>query len=54
MRQDNNRVITGAAAACLLAAIKLEAIWQPGRLKDAALGNQLTYYSAYELAREFF
>ena len=40
-------------AACLLAAIKLEAIWQPGRLKDAALGNQLTYYSAYELAREY-
>ena len=40
-------------AACLLAAIKLEAVWQPGRLKDAALGNQLTYYSAYELAREY-
>ena len=40
-------------AACLLAAIKLEAVWQPGRQKDAALGNQLTYYSAYELAREY-
>ena len=40
-------------AACLLAAIKLEAVWQPGRQKDAALGSQLTYYSAYELAREY-
>lgn len=40
-------------AACLLAAMKLNAVWQPGRQKDAALGNQLTYYSAYELAREY-
>ena len=40
-------------AACLLAAMKLSAVWQPGRQKDAALGNQFTYYSAYELAREY-
>ena len=40
-------------AACLLAAIKLKAVWQPGRQKDAALEKQLTYYSAYELAREY-
>ena len=40
-------------APCLLAAIKLEAVWQPGRQKDAALGNQLTYYSTYELARKY-
>ena len=40
-------------AACLLATMKLNAVWQPGRQKDAALGNQLTYYSAYELAREY-
>ena len=33
--------------------MKLNAVWQPGRQKDAALGNQLTYYSAYELAREY-
>ena len=40
-------------AACLLAAMKLKAVWQPGRQKDAALGCHLTYYSAYELAGEY-
>ena len=40
-------------AACLLAAMKLNAVWQPGRQKDAALGSQLTYYSAYELATKY-
>ena len=40
-------------AACLLVAMKLNAVWQPGQQKAAALGNQLTYYSAYALAREY-
>ena len=40
-------------AACLLAAMKLNAVWQPGRQKDAALDHQLTYYSAYELAVKY-
>ena len=40
-------------AACLLAAMKLNAVWQPGGQKDATLGNQLTYYSAYELATKY-
>lgn len=37
-------------AACLLAAMKLDAVWQPGKQKAAALGDRLTYYTAYELA----
>ena len=41
------------SGACLLAAMKLNAVWQPGRQKDAALGHQLAYYSAYELATEY-
>lgn len=40
-------------ATCLLAAMKLNAVWQPGQQKEAALGKQLTYYSAYELATKY-
>ena len=38
-------------AACLLAAMRLGAIWQPGSPKEAATGEQLVYFSTYELAK---
>ena len=40
-------------AACLLAAMKLDAVWQPGKQKAAALGDRLTYYTAYELTSKY-
>ena len=40
-------------AACLLAAMKLGAIWQPGSQKESAIGEQLVYFSAYELAQKY-
>ena len=40
-------------AACLLAAMKLRAIWQPGSQKESAIGEQLVYFSAYELAQKY-
>ena len=40
-------------AACLLAAMRLGAFWQPGQKKDAVLGKWLTYYSAYELTTRY-
>lgn len=36
-------------AACLLAAMKLGAVWKPGKARDAAHGKQLVYYSTYQL-----
>ena len=38
-------------AACLLAAMRLGAIWQPGSPKESATGEQLVYFSTYELAK---
>ena len=40
-------------AACLLTAMKLGAIWKPGKAKDAARGKQLVYYSTYQLNKSF-
>lgn len=40
-------------AACLLAAMKLGAVWKPGKARDAAHGKQLVYYSTYQLNRSF-
>ena len=40
-------------AACLLAAMKLGAIWKPGKARDAARGKQLVYYSTYQLNKSF-
>lgn len=40
-------------AACLLAAMKLGAIWKPGKTRDAAHGKQLVYYSTYQLNKSF-
>lgn len=40
-------------AACLLAAMKLGAIWKPGKARDAARGKQLVYYSTYQLNKRF-
>ena len=40
-------------ATCLLAAMRLGAIWQPGSQKESAMGKQLTYFSAYELAKKY-
>ena len=40
-------------AACLLAAIKLGAVWKPGKARDAAQGKQLVYYSTYQLNKSF-
>lgn len=39
-------------AACLLAAMKLGAIWQPRSQKESAMGEQLVYFSAYELTQK--
>lgn len=40
-------------AACLLAAMKLGAVWKPGKARDAAHGKQLVYYSTYQLNKSF-
>ena len=40
-------------AACLLAAMKLGAVWKPGKARDAARGKQLVYYSTYQLNKSF-
>ena len=40
-------------AACLLAAMRLGAIWQPGSPKESATGEQLVYFSTYELAKKY-
>ena len=40
-------------AACLLTAMRLRAIWQPGNQKESATGEQLIYFSAYELAQKY-
>ena len=40
-------------AAYLLAAMKLGAIWQPGGQKESAAGEQLTYFSTYELTQTY-
>ena len=40
-------------AACLLAAEKLGAVWRPGKQKEALLGKELVYYSAYEIRKLF-
>ena len=39
-------------AACLLAAIKLGAVWMPGKSQDAARGKKLVYYSTYHLDKK--
>lgn len=40
-------------AACLLAAMRLGAIWQPGSPKESATGEQLVYFSTYELTQKY-
>ena len=40
-------------AACLLAAMRLCVIWQPGSQKEFAMGQQLVYFSAYELTKKY-
>lgn len=40
-------------AACLLTAMRLRAIWQPGNQKESATGEQLIYFSAYELTQKY-
>ena len=40
-------------AACLLAAMKLGAVWQPGKVRDAAHGKDPVYYSTYQLNKSF-
>ena len=40
-------------AACLLAAMRLGAIWQPGSQKESVMGKQLVYFSAYELTQKY-
>lgn len=40
-------------AACLLTAMRLGAIWQPGSPKESATGEQLVYFSAYELTQKY-
>lgn len=40
-------------AACLIAAEKLGAAWRPGKQKEALLNDELVYYSAYELRKQF-
>ena len=41
------------SAACLLTAMRLGAIWQPGSPKESATGEQLVYFSAYELTQKY-
>ena len=40
-------------AACLLTAMRLRAIWQPGSQKVSVMGKQLVYFSAYELTQKY-
>lgn len=40
-------------AACLLAAMRLCVIRQPGSQKESAMGQQLVYFSAYELTQKY-
>ena len=40
-------------AACLLTAMRLRAIWQSGNQKESATGEQLIYFSAYELTQKY-
>lgn len=40
-------------AACLLVAMKIGAVWQPGKIHDAAHGKELVYYSTYQLNKSF-
>lgn len=40
-------------AACLLAAMKLGAVWKPEKARDAARGKELVYYSTYQLNKSF-
>ena len=40
-------------AACLLTAMRIRAIWQPGSQKESVMGKQLVYFSAYELTQKY-